>query len=264
MGNPFDTRSSPWRRAIISGVRCIFPVSESPLSADGGTSGLGTGDLDQLYGAPNRSRPRRPWVGVCMIASLDGSTVVNGRSGALGNPSDSAVFAALRRRADAIVVGAATARAERYGAPRRRGQRIGVVTSTGDVDRSSDLFTSGAGFLLMPDDGPSAPSGIDVVRAGRGRVDLPTALLRFDEIMEPPAFVQAEGGSRLNGALLDADCVDELNVSFAPALVGGAGPRLVTGAAETMQLFEPVHVLIDDDGYLFSRWVRRDPAPAPP
>jgi riboflavin biosynthesis pyrimidine reductase len=192
-----------------------------------------------------------------MITSLDGSTSVDGRSGSLGNSGDQAIFSALRRAADAIVVGAATARAEHYRTPKRPGQRIGVVTSTGEVDRSTDLFSSGAGFLVMPNDGPPSPAGIDVVRAGEGRVDLAAALARFGEVMDPPTFVQAEGGSRLNGSLLDTDCVDELNVTFAPALVGGDGNRMVTGAAETMHRFQPAHILVDDYGYLFTRWVRR-------
>jgi 5-amino-6-(5-phosphoribosylamino)uracil reductase len=215
--------------------------------------------LDRLYGTRRPTFDHRPWVGLCMIASLDGSTARNGVSGGLGNDGDRAVFSALRRASDAILVGAATARAEHYRAPRREGQRIGVVTSTGSVDMSTDLFSSGAGFLVMPDDGPPDPDGIDVLRAGVGKVDVGLAVRRLDEVMEPPAFVQVEGGPRLNGSMLGADCVDELNLSFAPMLVGGDGSRLIAGAAETDLRFEPAHLIADDDGYLFSRWVRRTP-----
>jgi riboflavin biosynthesis pyrimidine reductase len=194
-----------------------------------------------------------------MISSLDGSTVRDGLSGGLGNDGDRAVFAALRRAAGAILVGAATARAEGYRAPKRRGQRIGVVTASGSVDTSTDLFPSGAGFLVMPEDGPDPPDGVEVVRAGHGRVDVVLALGRLAEVMEPPTFVQVEGGPRLNASLLDASCIDELNLSIAPVLVGGAGTRVVTSAAEATHRLEPAHVLTDDDGYLFSRWVRRTP-----
>jgi riboflavin biosynthesis pyrimidine reductase len=217
------------------------------------------GVLDRLYGAERPALPDRPWVGVCMIASLDGTTSQDGVSGGLGNDADRAVFGALRRSADAILVGAATARADRYGAPKRAGQRIGVVTARGSVDTSSELFGSGAGFLVMPEDGPDAPPGIDVVRAGRGRVDVAVALRRLGDVIDPPRFVQLEGGPRLNASLLDADCFDELNLSVAPVVVGGLGQRIVAGAVETTRRLDLVHLLVDGDGYLFGRWVRRTP-----
>lgn len=248
---------------MIGSVRRIHPAVRTLTSGAADAEVVDNGGLDQLYGSRRPAVEGRPWVGLCMIASLDGSTVVDGRSGPLGNDGDRAVFSALRRAADAIVVGAATARAEGYRTPQRAGQRIGVVTSTGNVDRSTDLFDAGTGFLVMPTDGPPAPCGIDVVRAGAGRVDLALALARLDSVMEPPTFVQSEGGGRLNGALLDAGCVDELNLSCSPVLAGGDGSRLVTGAAVTWLKFSPAHVLIDDDGYLFSRWVRQPSAPNP-
>ena len=58
------------------------------------------------------------------------------------------MLGALRRAADAIIVGATTVRQESYGPPKKAGQRIGVVTSSGDIDPATDLFTSGAGFLI--------------------------------------------------------------------------------------------------------------------
>jgi riboflavin biosynthesis pyrimidine reductase len=218
--------------------------------------------LEQLYGDPPRARVGdRPWVGVCMIGSLDGSTVVAGRSAGLSNRDDVAVLATLRRAADAIVVGAATVRQESYGPPKKPGQRLGVVTASGRVDASSELFQSGAGFLIMPEDGPAAPVGpagpVDVVRAGRGTVDLPVALTRIDAVMPPPTFIQAEGGPRLNGSLLDAGCVDELDLTISPVLVGGNGPRATVGARETLAGFELAHVLTDERSFLYTRWLRR-------
>ncbi|MET0577470.1 MAG: dihydrofolate reductase family protein [Ilumatobacteraceae bacterium] len=216
--------------------------------------------IDRLYGVPRERLDGRPWVGLCMIASLDGSTVVDGRSGALGNATDSAVLGALRRAADTIVVGATTVRLESYGPPKKSGQRIGVVTSSGDVDPGTDLFTSGAGFLILPEDGPPAPVGpagpVDVVRAGTGRADLALALRRLDELMDPPTFVQAEGGSRLNGSLLDADCVDELDLTLSPVLAGGDGARPVTGAHATLTRLRLAHLAADGDSFLYGRWTR--------
>jgi riboflavin biosynthesis pyrimidine reductase len=213
-------------------------------------------DVDELYALPRPRRADRPWVGVCMIASLDGSTVVDGRSGGLGNATDSAVFGALRRAADVVIVGAATARAESYGPPEQAGLRIGVVTASGAIDPTGELFASGAGFLVMPEDGPPPPGPIDVVRAGRGHVDLPQALRRLGDVVAEPGFVQAEGGAHLNGALLASGCVDELDLTLAPALVGGDGPRLTAGSPAVFRRFELAH-LATDDSYLYGRWVRR-------
>ena len=214
----------------------------------------GEATVDELYGVP-RVRPlERPWVGICMIASLDGTTVVDGRSRALGNATDSSVLGALRRAADVVLVGAGTVRAEGYGPPEQAGLRIGVVTGRG-IDTDTELFRSGAGFLVLPEDGPSA-AGIDTVRAGRGRVDLALALRRLGDVTAPPAFVQCEGGPHLNGELLSTGCVDELDVTISPVAAGGDGPRLTSGAAPTFQRFELVH-LGTDDSYLYGRWVRR-------
>lgn len=212
-------------------------------------------DLDELYGMARPLLPDRPWVGVCMIVSLDGSTSVDGRSGGLGDEGDHAVFAALRRAADVILVGSATAAAEHYRPPQRPGQRIGVVSRTGRVDLGTELFASGRGFLVMPEDGPPV-QGVDVVRAGHGDVDFAVALAHIGAGPGRPRFVQVEGGPTVNGALLDAGCVDELNLSIAPLLVGGAGVRLVQGARESRAALELAHTLADDDGYLFTRWVR--------
>ena len=94
----------------------------------------GEAALDELYGVPRQRVGGRPWVGICMVASLDGATSIEGRSGGLSNPQDAAVLARLREAADVIIVGAATVRQESYGPPRKAGQRIGVVTATGGVD----------------------------------------------------------------------------------------------------------------------------------
>ncbi len=204
---------------------------------------------DELYGVTRSRVGDRPWVGLCMIASLDGTTVVDGRSGGLGNETDSAVLAALRRAADVIIVGAGTARAEGYGPPGKPGQRIGVVTTTANVDPASALFTSGAGFLILPVDGPPAPAGpagpLDAVRAGSGRVDLVGALRRLDDVIDPPTFVQCEGGGTLNGSLLAAGCVDELDLTVSPVVAGGDGPRVSVGAPAILERFQLAHLAVD-------------------
>lgn len=240
---------------------CVWPLGPAGPNGTGPVE-LDVGDLDRLYGSARPPGGDRPWVAVGMIAALDGATALGGRSGRLGNDGDRAVFAALRRAADVIIVGAATVAAEGYGAPDRAGQRIGVVTASGRVDVGTELFRSGAGFLVTPESGPPPPSGIDVVRAGHGTVDLAAALGRLGEVTDDPRLVVAEGGPTLNGALLDAGCVDELDLTIAPVLAGGDSKRLVHGADPANQRLELVHVLADRDGYVFTRWIR--PAGVPP
>src|SRR5215207_9001736 len=98
------------------------------------------------YRVPRSRRPSgRPWIGLCMVASIDGSTAIAGASAGLSSEADRQVLLTLRSVADLIVVGAGTVRAEGYGIPKKPGQRIGVVSRTGDVDMSSPLFAGGAG-----------------------------------------------------------------------------------------------------------------------
>jgi riboflavin biosynthesis pyrimidine reductase len=183
-----------------------------------------------------------------MVSSIDGSTVVDSNSRGLSSKTDQEVLLTLRDLADVLIVGAATVRIEGYGPPRKRGQRVGVVSRRGDIDGTSALFTSGAGFLILPEDAP--PTSVDSVRAGRGEVDLAAALAQLDA-----DFVQAEGGALLNGALAAADVIDELNLTVSPQLAGGDGPRVTSGNAQQSRKMRLGHVL-EDDGFLFTRYLR--------
>ena len=202
----------------------------------------------EAYDVERPSPTDRPWLGVCMVASIDGSTVVDSNSRGLSSKVDQEVLLTLRSLADVLIVGAATVRVEGYGPPRKRGQRVGVVSRRGDVDATSALFTSGAGFLILPDDAP--PTTVEAVRAGRGSVDLAAALSQVDA-----DFVQAEGGALLNGALAEADLIDELNLTISPVLAGGDGPRVTGGVAQLARRMRLAHVL-EDDSFLFTRYLR--------
>ena len=80
-----------------------------------------------------------------MIASADGAASLDGKSGGLGGPAARLLFSVQRGLADVILVGAGTARAEKYGPARAdpllaglRGQRpptppIAVLSARGTV-----------------------------------------------------------------------------------------------------------------------------------
>ncbi len=197
-----------------------------------------------------------------MIASIDGATAVEGRSGGLSSTSDTAILSALRQRADVVLVGAATVRSEGYGPPTKAGLRIGVVSSNGQhLDFSSPLFTSGAGFVVTTTDAPDLP--VETVRAGSlGHVDLADALVALSSriVGHAGALVSVEGGAGLNAALHTAGLIDEINLTVSPHVVGGESHRLLAGAEERSTRMQLVH-LLDDDGYLFARY-RRASRPA--
>ncbi len=211
--------------------------------------------IDDAYAAPLGRHADRPWLGLCMVASIDGSTVVDGASAQLSGTNDANVLRRLRSLADVIIVGAGTVRDEGYGVPKRPGQRIGVVTASGSVDVSIDLFTSGAGFLITTDNA-STPADVDVVRAGPHRVDFAVALAKLGEIGITASFAQAEGGAGLNGALFAQDVVDEINVTTSPLTVGGGGPRLASGGDDHEHRFDLAQLLVDDESFLYARWLR--------
>ena len=214
-------------------------------------------NIVDAYSAPLGERQGRSWVGLCMVASIDGSTVVDGLSTGLSSQNDMAMLHRLRELADVIIVGAGTVRGEGYGPPKTPGQRVAVVTGSGNVDTTMPLFSSGAGFLVTTTSAVVDDASIDVIRSGDETVDLRGAIARFGEIHPSPDFVQAEGGAQLNASLLDADLIDEINLTTSPLCVGGSGPRLTSGANDHSRRYELAQMLIDEQSFVFSRWVRR-------
>ena len=215
---------------------------------------VATLSVDEAYGV-QRSRVAtnnggtRPTIGMCMVMSIDGSTVVDGNSRALGGPADLAVLLGLRKLADVIIVGASTVVVDDYGPPSKPGLRVGVVTRSATINTNTPLFTSGSGFLITTETA-TAPAGVECVRAGSTTVDLAEAVQQLHG-----DFAQLEGGPTLNAAMVEADLVDEINVTVSPNIVGGLGPRLTAGATDVLQRFSLAHVC-EEDGFLFLRYTR--------
>lgn len=204
--------------------------------------------LRECYDVPRPRPAHRPWVALCMVTGLDGSTVMDGTSRALSNPVDQELLLTLRTLVDVVLVGAETARKEGYGPPRSPNLRVAVVSRTGNFDFSLPIWQSDRSLLVLPEDAPEVP--VPSIRAGRGGVDLAAALAQLDADV-----VQAEGGASLNGLLAAGDLIDELNLTISPQLTGGDGPRLTLGAPPLSSRMTLAHVL-EDDGFLFTRYVR--------
>ncbi|MDH6246799.1 riboflavin biosynthesis pyrimidine reductase [Mycobacterium sp. OTB74] len=232
--------------------------------------------LAPLYTYPDQLR--RPWVRANMISSLDGGATDDGRSGGLAGPGDRALFALMRQEADVILVGAATVRIENYsGAQMSAAQRqlrqhrgqaevppIAVVTHSADFAHDAKLFTRAEvqPLILTCRDNiedtcrrfAGLAEVIDASDTASYRVD-PHAMLRvFAE--RGLLRVLTEGGPSLLSMLIEDDLIDEMCVTIAPVLVGGRARRIATGSGEAHTRLSRSHVLTDDQGYLYTRYVR--------
>jgi len=234
----------------------------------------GPPDLAALYAYP--AGLTRPWVRANMIESADGAAEVDGLSGGLSGPADREVFGVLRALADVILVGAGTARAEKYRPARVRPQWAGlrsgrpaappvaVLTGRLDLDLDSPLIAGAAADArtivitsgAAPADRRAAAQAVtDVIIAGGRRVDLAAALGELAG--RGYRRILAEGGPHLLGQLAGAGLLDELCVTVSPALAGGQAGRITQGSAAGgtgPARLDLAHVLLDGS-YLFCRYL---------
>lgn len=191
----------------------------------------------------------RPYVIANFVMSADGHTTAGKDSRRLSGPADRELFYALRERVDAVLVGTRTLAAERYkrmlpqaerrerrAAAGRTPEPLAVtVTRSGQVPRDIPLFEQ-EGVLVL------------------SRVTLRDALatLRHQRGVET---LLCEGGPTLFGALLQAQLVDELFLTLAPTLTGGApGPAVVSGPPPEAPRQLELAAALEHDGTLFLRY----------
>jgi riboflavin biosynthesis pyrimidine reductase len=222
----------------------------------------------------------RCWVRANMISSLDGGATDDGTAGGLAGPGDRALFARMRQEADVILVGASTVRIENYsGAQMSAAQRqdrqsrgqsevppIAVVTHSADFEHDAKLFTRAeVPPLIMTctetaDDARRRFSGaaevIDASGPHADRVDPTTVLTILAE--RRLCRVLTEGGPSLLSLFIEHDLLDELCVTIAPILVGGLARRIASGPGVAHTRMRRSHLLTDDEGYLYTRYVKCD------
>lgn len=241
---------------------------------------VGQGELaDPLapYAAVER-RPRdgRPWVLANMVSGLDGSTAIGGRVGQLSSPVDRQLFVDLRSVADVVLVGAETARRERYGpvklsAKLREGRerrdrppvpRLAIVSRSLSLDPEAAIFTpssdGGRAIILTCESSPAdarvrLEAVADVIVAGTDRVDPRQALEMLGAAGHE--VVLCEGGPSVLGDLLAGGLLDELCLTIAPIVGGDPLPVAVMPSTAETSAFRLAHVLEADDN-LFLRYER--------
>lgn len=193
----------------------------------------------------------RPFITINMAMSADGKIATANRVlCSFGSPKDQAFLYELRARADAIMTGAGTIRAQNAdlnsGGPRYQRLRLRrglhpepvrvVVSASGDLQDSLRIFHEPGGpLIILTCRGLSArnrsrleAAGAVVKAFGDTTVDLRAALrwLRRDQGV---TTLHCEGGGELNQSLFELGWVDELFLTLCPRLFGG---RNAPGIAE--------------------------------
>ncbi|GIF05951.1 pyrimidine reductase family protein [Actinoplanes siamensis] len=215
----------------------------------------------------------RPTLRVNFIASADGAVTVDGLSAGLQGPGDKEVFDTLRMVCDALVVAAGTVRAERYDALRLTPAARAWRTAHGLPEFPLMVIVSGSLHLdpaqLVFSDAPVRPIVLthraapvaapvaevaEVVPIGDGRVDLAAGVRLLHR--RGATQLLCEGGPGLLGSMIAADLVDELCLTVAPLLAGGAAGRIAHGpAAAPPRAMTLRHALTRED-MLFLRYAR--------
>jgi riboflavin-specific deaminase-like protein len=229
-----------------------------------------TDQLDSLD-LPALALPERPYVVTNFALTLDGRATISGRSGTIGSRTDTEMLMELRACVDAVMIGAGTMRVERYGClvpsatrRERRDRRLlahdplaVIITATLDLPWDAGLFTDGRGpvviFTSSEREPPATETPVRVIRHS-GRVDVAAALAYLRRERGVRALL-CEGGPHLLGQLIAARLVDELFVTHAPKVAGGAGPRMVEGIEEQVLELE-LAWLLEEEGELFARYRR--------
>jgi riboflavin biosynthesis pyrimidine reductase len=250
-------------------------AAEVLLTLLGSARKLDDGELPQLYAYPDRDGT---WVRANFITSIDGGATADGKTGAMAGPGDRFIFNLLRELADVIVVGAGTVRIEGYsgaqlGVARRqrrqaRGQsevpRLAIVTKSGRLERDMGVFTRTEVPPLVLTCTAAADETrrllsdlaevIDCSGSDPDKVD-ETALLAI-LAARGMRRVLTEGGPMLLGAFVQRNLLDELCLTIAPYVVGGLARRIATGPGQLLTRMRCAHILTDDAGYLYTRYVK--------
>jgi riboflavin-specific deaminase-like protein len=240
-------------------MRLLYPECRS-TSPQELASGLRLGD---------KAPPDRPYLVLNMVSSLDGKATIDWRTKGLSTELDRQLFHRLRTQADAIMVGAGTIRAERYGRMAKsdelRDARVEeglepdplavVISARLDLPADLPLLNEPAQRVVIAtgSDASLPDSAAEVIYERTGD-DLQLLLARLREQHGVRSIV-CEGGPTLNTYLFAAGLVDELWLTLNPKVAGGAAALTIVAGKELVEPaeLEPVSVA-EGDGDLFTRW----------
>lgn len=245
-------------------------MGEGPDGRKAGSDEMDTEAVRDAYPWPEDGR----WVRAMMVTTLDGAAGgPDGLSGSISSGADQEVFVAVRRHADAVLIGAGTMRAERYGpmtaeptdadARAAAGQevapRLCLVSGSLDLPWAEDVWSGSAIVPLVLTAGDASDEA-DATAREHAEVcvlpDLSPASLLDELERRGLRRVVCEGGPGLLSAMVEAGALDEADITLSPVFAGGtvpsSGPEM-----SAVHGFALRQVLTGDD-CLMMRYVRED------
>ena len=210
----------------------------------------------------NYSWPQEPWMRALFVIAIDGAASgADGRSGSISGPADRRVLGAVRRWSDAVIVGAATMRIERYNPMRVSDEvaaeraamgmgpapRLVIVSGSLDLPWTDPVYSES----MVP---PLIVTGQQAAADVLGRVPATCELLVAPGDRVDPTWLRAhliglglrrlvcEGGRTLLDEFSRAGAVDEWALT-------------VSGIA-TGHRFAPVSARCEDE-FVITRFVRQ-------
>ena len=266
-------------------MRRLFPVTPvTPVTdqtagpgSDGTDREWSLAELAAAYAYPEQDGRPGAWLRANMVSTLDGAAQHDGRSQPISSAADMRVFGTLRALADVVVAGAETVRQEGYRPARSRAEfaelrraagqspapAIAVVSASLELDFSLPLFTSPVVPTLILTGAAAAPDRITAAERAGARV-----VIAGDGVgVDPARAVEAlaglghtrlltEGGPRLLGQFVASGVLDELCLTLSPMLTAGGAQRIAGGPAVTFPERFALDSLLEEDGFLFSRYRR--------
>lgn len=210
---------------------------------------------EQLHAYRPWEEPReeRPLVAMNFVATLDGRATIEGSSGPIGSDADTEMLAGLRTRFDAVMIGAGTMRAERYGP---LASKLVIVSGRLDLPWDAPAFTEEGEVLIFTasvTEPPETAASIEVVRH-KGAVNLVEAM-RYLRRERGVRALLCEGGPHIHEQMQADGLVDDLFLTIAPKLSGGEAPRILEGPLPDIVDLE-LAWLLEEDGELFARYRR--------
>jgi riboflavin biosynthesis pyrimidine reductase len=189
-------------------------------------------ELEALYGdAPDGVRAN-------MVQSVDGAGAFHGRTKQITDPADQQLLLHLRGHADAVLVGAATVQAERYGPVRLDEAMIAIRRAAGYADLPPLVVVTRRSVLptdlrIFGQEGPRPI--VATLRASAEKADqlreVADVIVAGDDQIEPGRIlatlrergmsrVLCEGGPFLLSQLIESDLIDDMCLTVSPYLAG--------------------------------------------